>query len=240
MGFFCFGAHVITGRLPNSSGSRLNVGRLVELILVFASTPFQTSGFFEIRVRVCCSFLYLCVFRIGTSSPNEARVRSFSVGATFVVPAAAKFLLVLASTVILDLESREIHALSRIRCSPTWTSRSPYLYPQGTMRLSYIPRYWFPFSSPPTTRRATVEIFEPASTRGSLFTHVHVTAQMLPTKLRNVPRRKHLLHNILYCLVVCSLSWKFTYFRCLAKTVSSRFTISALSHYVTIFWENIE
>jgi hypothetical protein len=28
------------------------------------------------------------------------------------------------------------------------------------------PRQWVPFSTPPTTRRATVEIFEPASTQG--------------------------------------------------------------------------
>jgi hypothetical protein len=29
----------------------------------------------------------------------------------------------------------------------------------------YTPRHWVPFSSPPTTRRATVEVFEPGSTR---------------------------------------------------------------------------
>jgi hypothetical protein len=28
----------------------------------------------------------------------------------------------------------------------------------------YTPRHWVPFSSPPTTRRATVEVFDPAST----------------------------------------------------------------------------
>jgi hypothetical protein len=35
-----------------------------------------------------------------------------------------------------------------------------YLYPPGTGCPSYTPRYWLPFSSPPTT----VEVFEPAST----------------------------------------------------------------------------
>jgi hypothetical protein len=30
------------------------------------------------------------------------------------------------------------------------------------------PRYWVPFSSSPTTRRATVEIFQPDSTRVSV------------------------------------------------------------------------
>jgi hypothetical protein len=48
----------------------------------------------------------------------------------------------------------------------------------GTRQRSYsrVPRdSWYftvsdsrlPFSSPPTTRRATVEVFEPASTRGT-------------------------------------------------------------------------
>jgi hypothetical protein len=50
----------------------------------------------------------------------------------------------------------------------TWRARSPYLYPLGRRWSSYTPRHWIPFSSPPTARRATVEVFEPASTRGSL------------------------------------------------------------------------
>jgi hypothetical protein len=32
---------------------------------------------------------------------------------------------------------------------------------------SYTLRHWVPFSSPPATLRATVEVFEPASTRGN-------------------------------------------------------------------------
>jgi hypothetical protein len=47
---------------------------------------------------------------------------------------------------------------------PTWRARSPYLYPPRTRWPSYNPRHWVPFSSPPTTRRATVEVLEPAST----------------------------------------------------------------------------
>jgi hypothetical protein len=42
---------------------------------------------------------------------------------------------------------------------PTWRVRSPYLYPPETGRPSHNPRHWVPFSSPPTTRRATVEVF---------------------------------------------------------------------------------
>jgi hypothetical protein len=52
----------------------------------------------------------------------------------------------------------------RFETPPTRGSRSPYLYPPGTGWPSYTPRHWVPFSSPPTTRRATVELFEPAST----------------------------------------------------------------------------
>jgi hypothetical protein len=58
----------------------------------------------------------------------------------------------------------------RFETPPTWRARSPYLYPTWTGWPSYTPRHWVPFSPPPTTRRATVEVFEPASTRG-LSTH---------------------------------------------------------------------
>jgi hypothetical protein len=45
----------------------------------------------------------------------------------------------------------------------------PYLYSPGTGWLGYTSRHWVPFSSPPTTRRATVEVFELASTRTEIF-----------------------------------------------------------------------
>jgi hypothetical protein len=48
----------------------------------------------------------------------------------------------------------------------TWRFRSAYLYPPGRGWPSCTSRPWVPFSSPLTTSRATVEIFEPASTRG--------------------------------------------------------------------------
>jgi hypothetical protein len=50
----------------------------------------------------------------------------------------------------------------------TWRTRSPHLFPSGTGWPSYTPRHWVPFSSPPTTLRATVEVFDPASTRGPI------------------------------------------------------------------------
>jgi hypothetical protein len=75
-----------------------------------------------------------------------------------------QLLLALASAVILGSESRETHdhiLLSQVQ--DFWRPRSPCLYPSETGWLSYIPRHWVPFSSPPTTRRATVDVFEPAS-----------------------------------------------------------------------------
>jgi hypothetical protein len=55
----------------------------------------------------------------------------------------------------------------RFETPPTWRARSPYLlvYPPGTWWPGYTPRYWAPFFSPLTTRRATVEVFDNASTR---------------------------------------------------------------------------
>jgi hypothetical protein len=53
----------------------------------------------------------------------------------------------------------------RFGTPPIWRARSPYLYRPGTGWPGYTPRHWAPFSSPPVTRRATVEVFKPASTR---------------------------------------------------------------------------
>jgi hypothetical protein len=54
----------------------------------------------------------------------------------------------------------------RFETTSTWRARSPYLYPPGTGWPSYTPRHWVSFSSLPTTRRATVEVFKSASTWG--------------------------------------------------------------------------
>jgi hypothetical protein len=53
--------------------------------------------------------------------------------------------------------------------SPVWRARSTYLYPPGTGWPNYTPRHWIPFSSPSTTRRATMEAFEPVSTLCSVL-----------------------------------------------------------------------
>jgi hypothetical protein len=77
-------------------------------------------------------------------------------------------LLVLVSAVILRSETRGTHDhiyCLRFETSPTWRTRPSCLYPAGTWWPSYTPRHWVPFSSPPMTHRATVEVFDPAFTR---------------------------------------------------------------------------
>jgi hypothetical protein len=54
----------------------------------------------------------------------------------------------------------------------TWRAKFLYLYPLGTVWPSYTPRHLVPFSSPPATRRVTVEVFEHNSTPAQLgFSH---------------------------------------------------------------------
>jgi hypothetical protein len=89
-----------------------------------------------------------------------------------------QLLLALASVVILGFESRGTHGhilLSQIRDTPNLEVQVTYLYPPGTGWPSYTPRHWVLFPSPPTTRRATVEVFEPASTRGIALSSARTT-----------------------------------------------------------------
>jgi hypothetical protein len=62
-----------------------------------------------------------------------------------------------------------VYNCHRFETPPTWRSRSPNFYPPGTGWPSYTPRHWVLFSSPPTTRRAAVELFEAASPRTKPF-----------------------------------------------------------------------
>jgi hypothetical protein len=66
----------------------------------------------------------------------------------------------------------------RFETPPTWTARSSYLYPPGGGWLNFPPRHWVPFSSPPTTLRTTMEVFEPASTRASIKFGVRVRVSL--------------------------------------------------------------
>jgi hypothetical protein len=77
-------------------------------------------------------------------------------------------LLALASAVILRSKprgTRDQILLSQIRDSPNLEGQVPYLCPPGTGWPSCSPRHSVPLSSPPTTHRTMVEVFEPASTR---------------------------------------------------------------------------
>jgi hypothetical protein len=55
----------------------------------------------------------------------------------------------------------------RFETPPTWRARSLYLYPPRTRCSVYSPKHWLHFSSSPTARRATVEVFEPTWTEQS-------------------------------------------------------------------------
>jgi hypothetical protein len=84
-----------------------------------------------------------------------------------------KLQLVFASAVILGSESRGTHGhilLSQICDSPHPGGPGLYIYiPPGTGWPSYTSRHWVHFFSPPTIRRATVEVFDLASTWEKLF-----------------------------------------------------------------------
>jgi hypothetical protein len=123
-----------------------------------------------------------------------------------------QLLLVLASAVILKSKSRGTH--NHILLSPTWRDRSSYLYPPVTGWPSYTPRHWVPFWSPPTTRRATVEVFDPSSTRTTEF------SSQLFLDLRVGPNRKHRFLTIPILLQRCvylAVAWKRQFFYCYVR-----------------------
>jgi hypothetical protein len=106
--------------------------------------------------------------RIFISQLNTCGYSPYVTSSLMRVWVCLQLLLGLARAVILRSESRGTHdhiLLSQIRDSPNQEGQVPYLYPPGTGWLDYTPRHWVSFSSPPTTRRATVEVFDPASIR---------------------------------------------------------------------------
>jgi hypothetical protein len=134
-----------------------------------------------------------------------------------------QFMLVLASSVILGSKSRGPHdhiLLSQIRDSPAWKTRSPCLYTPGTGWPSYTSRHWDPVSSPPTTRRATMEIFEPASNG---FFLCGLCADSVKSRLPKIPVFAWLFATAITCLLR----------RFLAMDIFSRSAIPAFIH-VTI------
>jgi hypothetical protein len=78
-----------------------------------------------------------------------------------------QLLLALASAAILKCDShgtRDHILLSQIRDSPNLEGQVPVFISPGTKWPNYTPRHWVPFSSPPMTRRPTMEVFDHAST----------------------------------------------------------------------------
>jgi hypothetical protein len=58
----------------------------------------------------------------------------------------------------------------RSETSPTWRTRCLHSYAPGRGWSSYTSRHWVPFSSPPASCRATVEVLEPTSMQGTKYT----------------------------------------------------------------------
>jgi hypothetical protein len=91
------------------------------------------------------------------------------------------------SRVGIPRDSWPYSTVSDSRILKTWRAKSPYLHPPGTGWHGYTPRHWVPFTSPPTTRRATVEIFEPAFPRASREIFL-----ICAYEIQFVPHRKHI------------------------------------------------
>jgi hypothetical protein len=109
-----------------------------------------------------------------------------------------QLLLVLASALILRSESRETHHILfyQIRDSPNLEGQVPvFISPLNRVAQLY-PRHWDPFSSPPTTRRATVEVFDPASTWDWNLVESHVYCGCGPVARQR--QRKKQLYNSHY------------------------------------------
>jgi hypothetical protein len=74
----------------------------------------------------------------------------------------SQLLLVITGAIVLGPESHGIHNSSRF-LQPG--RLGPCMYTPGTDWLNYTSRHWVSFSLPPTARRDTVKVLEPASTR---------------------------------------------------------------------------
>jgi hypothetical protein len=116
---------------------------------------------------------------------------------------------------------------------------SPHIYnPQEYGWPSYTPRHWVPFLSRPMTRRAMVEVFDPASTWD-----IQIWDQFrFPVySLWGGHDRKHCLQQFLCCWVcnhyrgyVNWLPWKYVYRAFCGNSHLSGSTISSFRHHVTI------
>jgi hypothetical protein len=124
-------------------------GGLLPIHSFWRQAPWGTQEFFIFQMNTCCYSPYV------TSSLMRGWVCRLQV------------LLGLASTVILRSESQGTHdhiLLSKIQDSTNLEGQIPrFIIPRNRVAHLY-PRHWVPFSVPPTTRGAIVEVFDPTST----------------------------------------------------------------------------
>jgi hypothetical protein len=117
------------------------------------SSYFKTGSFLPIPLRPATSLF----FQLNTFDYSPYVTPSLTRGWV----CHLQLLLAHASAVIMT-----IFYCLRFNTHPTWRARSLYLFPPRNRVVLLYHQALVPFSSPPTTRRAMVEVFEPASTQG--------------------------------------------------------------------------
>jgi hypothetical protein len=118
--------------------------------VLLVDKPVETHDKYFFQLNICCSSPYV------TSSLMRGWV------------CRLQLLLAVASAVILGSDSRRTHdqiLLSQIWGSPNLEGEVPVFISSSDRVTQLYTQAPVPFSSPPTTRRATEEVFDPASTR---------------------------------------------------------------------------
>jgi hypothetical protein len=150
----------------------------------------------------------IIIFQLNTCgySPNVTS------SLTRVLGCRLQLLLVLASAVILRSESRGTHdhiLLSQFRDSPNLVGQVPVFISPRDLVARLSPRHWVPFSSPPTTRRATVEVLDPVSHGITILASV----VLFITPFHGPGRKRRFQQYLL--LHACPLPWERVYRACL-------------------------
>jgi hypothetical protein len=100
--------------------------------------------------------------------------------------------------------------LSQVRDSPNLEGQAPVFISPRKGWPGYPSRHWVPFSSPLTTLRATVEVFDPASTRSnclfflSLESYITTDSQLASLSWNKAPIWG-LRPDFYFCLTVAGL-----------------------------------
>jgi hypothetical protein len=101
----------------------------------------------------------------------------------------------------------------RFETPSTWGARFLYLYRPETGLPKYTPTHWVLFSSSPTTRRSTVKVFDPTSTRPSpwtkLWVKLDIKVMLLPTVSQpacHCVKHPWLKTRLLFCLTFAAPS----------------------------------